>query len=24
VKPGVLGYPFVWLYKGVSWLFVRN
>jgi hypothetical protein len=24
VKPGILGYPFVWLYKGVSWLFVRN
>lgn len=23
-KPGILGYPFVWLYKGVSWLFVRK
>ncbi|KAB2879726.1 DUF4349 domain-containing protein [bacterium] len=24
VKPGILSYPFIWLYKGVSWLFVRN
>jgi hypothetical protein len=24
VKPGILGYPFVWLFKGVKWLFVRN
>ncbi len=24
IKPGILSYPFIWLYKGVSWLFVRN
>lgn len=24
VIPGILSYPFIWLYKGVSWLFVRN
>ncbi|HYG15304.1 MAG TPA: DUF4349 domain-containing protein [Bacteroidia bacterium] len=24
VKPGILGYPFVWAYKGIKWLFVRD
>ncbi|MCE3260047.1 MAG: hypothetical protein K0S12_1688, partial [Bacteroidetes bacterium] len=24
VKPGVLGYVFIGLYKGVKWLFVRG
>lgn len=24
IKPGILGYPFVWAYKGIKWLFVRN
>lgn len=24
VKPGILGYPFVWTYKAIKWLFVRK
>lgn len=24
IKPGILGYPFVWAYKGIGWLFVRK